>query len=267
MEFVKKPRYDIEDMKAIMRLLRSENGCPWDREQTHATIRNNLIEEAYEVIEAIDQCDSAMLREELGDLLLQIIFHSEMESEQSVFNFDDVVDEICQKLITRHPHVFADVSVKDSDEVLSNWTAIKQQQKGQNTYTQTLESVPRQLPAIMRADKVQSRAGKAGFCYPTVEMAMEDLESELDELKAAIAANDRENIEEELGDLLFSVVNVSRLLKYSGEEALTRSTDKFVQRFSLSEEIAREQGMSMPDTDLDTLNKLWAEAKRRIQEE
>ena len=165
MDFRVKDRYDINDMLAIMRILRSENGCPWDKEQTHKSIRKDFLEEVYEVVEAIDLEDTALLREELGDVLLQVVFHSRIEEENGSFDFGDVVNEVCQKLVTRHPHVFADVKAETSDEVLKNWNDIKQRTKGQETYYETLESVCTALPALMKAQKIGQRAARVEGSY------------------------------------------------------------------------------------------------------
>lgn len=261
MSFQFKDCYTIDDLKDIMHILRSDEGCPWDKEQTHQSIRNNFIEETYEVVEAIDKLDMTMLREELGDVLLQVIFHSHLEAEKCTFNFDDVVNDICVKLIARHPLVFSDTIVQSTEEVLSNWNAIKKEQKGHTTYAQTLDAVPRQLPALMRAKKIQERAKKAGFCYPSVEMALVDLKSEIVELEQAISNADKLNIEEEIGDILFSIVNVSRLLGNESEEALTKSSDKFINRFTFAENIAKEQEVDLKMADMDVLCQLWKQAK------
>ena len=267
MDFVFKDKYDLNDLKAIMKLLRGKDGCPWDRVQTHESIRKNFIEETYEAIEAIDKKDSALLREELGDVLLQIVFHSEMEEEAGRFSFDDVANDICQKLIVRHPHVFGETRVSGVDDVLTNWNAIKQKTKGQKTASETLESVPMQLPALMRSQKVQSRVAKAGFDYPDAAMAMDDLCEEVRELDEAMGKQDFENIAEELGDVLFSAVNVARLLNLDSEEVLTDSCNKFICRFKCVEKLAEKEGVSLKDSDIDTLNGLWKEAKKRIQGE
>lgn len=186
MEFKAKEKYSVSDLISIMALLRGEGGCPWDREQDHLTIRKNLIEEAYEVVEAIDAGDPEMLCEELGDLLLQVVFHSRISEEEGDFSIEEVADGICRKLIHRHPHIFSDVVVKDSGEVLENWDAIKKQEKGQKTASDTLHSVPKVLPALMRSQKVQKRAAKTGFDYPDALSALADLESEVAELREAL---------------------------------------------------------------------------------
>lgn len=261
MDFTFKKRYNIEDMLEIMRILRSENGCPWDREQDHHSIRKDFIEEVYEAVEAIDLEDTALLREELGDVLLQVVFHSRIEEEKGSFNFDDVVNEVCQKLVIRHPHVFGDVSVKSSDDVLKNWNNIKQETKGQETYTETLESVCSALPALMRAQKLGQRAKRAGLDFADAGSALDALESEIAELKAAIAENS--NVEEEIGDVLFSAVNVSRLCGYDAEEALTRSSDKFIDRFRKAEELTRFDGADMKSLNIDELDAYWQKAKKQ----
>lgn len=264
LDFEFKNNYNIFDLLKIMQILRSPNGCPWDKEQDHTSIRKNFIEETYEVCEAIDTGDMALLKEELGDVLLQVVFHSQMEDEKGVFNFDDVADGVCKKLILRHPHIFSDVSVSTSAEVLVNWENIKKQEKGQETATDTLLSVPKTLPALMRAAKVQSRAAKTGFDYPNVDDALADLSSELDELKQAIANCDKPNIAEEMGDLLFSCVNVARFLEQDAEEVLSFSTEKFISRFKIVEKLATEQDVDMKTASIDELNRLWKLAKQKM---
>lgn len=260
-DFTFKQKYTVEDLVAIMRLLRSENGCPWDKVQTHESIRKNLIEETYEAVEAIDRKDSHLLCEELGDVLMQVVFHAQIEAEKQVFDFSDVADGVCKKLIERHPHVFGDVQVDSAEEVLVNWDAIKSASKQRNTVTDKMLAVPRQLPALMRAEKVQGRASKVGFDWDSVDGAFEKLAEESAELKAAASEADKPHIEEELGDLLFSAVNVARFLKVDPEEALTRATDKFQNRFSVVESLADERGIDIQSASLETLDRLWDEAK------
>ena len=262
MDFKRKERYSVEDLLKIMEILRSENGCPWDREQTHQSIRKNMIEETYEVVEAIDRQDPVLLQEELGDVLLQVVFHSRMEEEAGRFSFDDVADGICKKLIERHPHIFGDVVAADAEQVLKNWDAIKKQQKGQDSYAQTLADVPNVLPALMRASKVQQRAARAGFDYENIQQALDDLKSELQELSSALKAGDSKNAGEELGDLLFAAVNVSRFLKLDGEETLTAATEKFIRRFTRVEELSAQKGVDMKTAGIDALNDLWKQAKQ-----
>ena len=263
MDFQFKDSYDIDDLLEIMAILRSEDGCVWDREQDHHSIRNNFIEETYEAVEAIDREDPVLLKEELGDVLLQVVFHARMEEEGGGFTFSDVCDGICKKLIYRHPHVFGNAVVKDSGQVLDNWDKLKKKEKHQATASSTLEGVSRALPALIRAAKVQKRAGKVGFEYPTVKDALGDLSSELQELEQAMACGDREGIEEEMGDVLFSAVNVSRLLGVDGEEALYRSTEKFIRRFSAMEQEAASREISLSDCTIDELNSFWRTAKEQ----
>lgn len=262
MSWQKKERYDMADLCEIMRMLRAEDGCPWDKVQTHESIRKNLIEETYEAVEAIDCKDMSMLREELGDVLLQVVFHSQMEEETGTFTFADVANDVCQKLVIRHPHIFGDIKADTVDEVLDNWNRIKQETKGQKTAAETLTAVPKQLPALMRSEKVQGRARKAGFDYPDADMAFGDLKSEINELADAMQEADETHIAEEIGDTLFAAVNVARLYGMDPEELLTRSCNKFIDRFTKVEQAAKEQGIDMKASDLDTLNALWKEAKK-----
>ncbi|MEE1066165.1 MAG: nucleoside triphosphate pyrophosphohydrolase [Acutalibacteraceae bacterium] len=261
-DFVFKEKYDVYDLVRVIKALRSEGGCPWDIEQTHESIRKNLIEETYETIEAINKGDAEMLREELGDVLMQVIFHAQIEDEKGVFNIDDVADENCRKMIERHPHVFGEVNVNSVDDVLTNWDAIKRKSKGQKTTSQAIDSIPRELPALMRADKVQSKAAKAGFDWSEVSGALDRLYEEIGELRDAITNGDKDEISDELGDVLFSAVNVSRFVKVDAEEALTASTDKFVSRFKTVEKLAQERGIDMKSSSLEVLDELWDEAKK-----
>ena len=261
MEFERKAHYTVADLCRIMQLLRSENGCPWDRVQTHESIRKNLIEETYEAVEAIDCKNSDMLKEELGDVLLQVVFHAQMEAEEGRFTFDDVADGICQKLIVRHPHIFSDTKADSADEVLDNWNRIKQETKGQKTATKTLNAVSRQLPALMRSEKVQSRARKAGFDYCDVQAAYAELRSEVDELNDAMLDGDLAHIAEEIGDTLFAAVNVARFYDMDPEELLTRSCDKFISRFAKVEVQAVAEQIELKQAEEETLGRLWNTAK------
>lgn len=258
-DFVQKDAYGIDDLLRIVSLLRAPGGCPWDGEQTHASLRRGLIEESCEVIEAINEESPAHLQEELGDVLLQVVFHADIEREAGRFTFDDVADGICKKLIFRHPHVFGDVAVSGSDQVLANWDALKREEKDQKTYTDTLTSVARSLPALWRAEKVQKKARKAGFDWDGVEGAVDKLSEELEELKEAIAQGS--NIQEELGDLLFAAVNVSRFVEADPEETLNGATEKFISRFAKMEALALAQGKDMAQMSLSELDKLWEAAK------
>lgn len=256
-DFKQKEKYDINDLLEIMRSLRAPGGCPWDAEQTHESIRKNLIEETYEVVEAIDKKDSGMLLEELGDLLMQVVFHAQMEDEKGVFNFDDVADGVCKKLIERHPHVFGEVEVSGVDDVLDNWDAIKRRKKGQKKGSEPMLSVPRELPALMRAAKIQQKASAVGFDWPDVSGAYDKIIEETQELRKAVKSGVQDDVSEELGDLLFSVVNVSRFLKCDAEEALTAASDKFINRFIRVEQLAKENGVDMEKASLEELDRLW----------
>ncbi|MBQ8762595.1 MAG: nucleoside triphosphate pyrophosphohydrolase [Clostridia bacterium] len=261
-DFERKDSYNIHDLVEIMRLLRAPGGCPWDAEQTHESIKKNLIEETYEVIEAINKSDNELLCEELGDLLMQVVFHACMENEKGVFDFDDVCDGVCKKLIERHPHVFGETMVSGVDDVLTNWDDIKRKTKGQKTTTQSMLSVPRELPALMRATKLQKKAADVGFDWSDVSGALDKLQEEINELRQAVENNDRTNMNEELGDVLFSAVNVSRFIKSDAEEALTAASDKFLSRFTTVEKLAGERGIDMNASELEELDKLWDEAKK-----
>ncbi len=257
-----KEKYNVSDLIDIVEILRSPGGCPWDREQDHKSIRRDFLEETYEVIEAINKDDKDLLLEELGDVLLQVVFHTQIEREKGTFELSDVADGICKKMIERHPHVFGDVSAETSEQVLENWDVIKKRTKQQKSQTESMLSIPREFPALMRADKVQKKASKVGFDWDSADGAFQKVSEELTELKEAYGEGNSEHIHEELGDLLFSVVNVSRFLHVDSEEALTNSTDKFIDRFSKVEKMALERGMDMKNTDLDTLDKLWDLAKK-----
>ena len=261
MDFKEKPKYGFQDLVEIMKMLRAPGGCPWDREQTHKSIRQNFIEETYEVIEAIDTEDRELLKEELGDVLLQVVFHSEMESEKGSFDINDVCDGICKKLIVRHPHIFSDVKADTTDEVLSNWDKIKMQTKSQKTQSDAMDSVSKSLPSLMRSEKLQKKAAKVGFDWPDVNGALQKVEEETQELQKAIEDGDKKGMEEELGDLLFSVVNVSRFLKVDSEEALYYACDKFTSRFKKVEALAKERGIDMESAPLSLLDSLWDEVK------
>ena len=264
-DFIKKEKYDIKDLLEIMRLLRAQDGCPGDAQQTHASIKKNLIEETYEVIEAIDKDDKELMTEELGDLLMQVVFHAQMEQELGNFDFGDVTDGVCKKLIERHPHVFGETQVSGVGDVLNNWDAIKRRSKGQKKGSEPMLSIPRELPALMRATKIQQKAATAGFDWDDVSGAQQKVLEEAGELSAAIAAGDKENISEELGDLLFSVVNVSRFVKCDAEEALTAASDKFISRFARVEELAKQRGIDMEYASLEKLDELWDEAKAEMK--
>lgn len=261
MNFEFKEKYSMQDLLNIMAILRSPEGCPWDREQTHKSIRSCFIEETYEVVEAIDSDNAELLKEELGDVLLQVLFHSQLEKEADHFDFSDVVDGIAKKMIIRHPHVFGNTVVNSSDEVLVNWDAIKKETKNQTTETEVLQSVSKALPALMRSAKVQHKAAKVGFDWPDISGALDKVTEETRELKEAIDYGSWEDRMEELGDLLFSVVNVSRFLKVEPEQALSFSCNKFILRFEKMEQLTKEREADMASMSLEQLDSLWDEAK------
>jgi tetrapyrrole methylase family protein/MazG family protein len=270
----------------IMAALRAQNGCPWDRKQTHESLKPYLLEETYEVLETIDQGDRAKLREELGDVLLQVIFHSQIAAEAGTFTIEDVLDILNEKLVRRHPHVFGTDSgaapLSNGEQVLSQWEVIKQAERNAAGNKQSaLEGVPKTLPALLRAYQVQARAARVGFDWPHNaagrSQIFEKVAEEIGELKEALAqagteeSSDRTDgqteIEAELGDILFSLVNLARFVKVNPEEALRRSTNRFVDRFHLVEAQATEKGSSLTDMTLAEMDLLWEEAKRRLQPE
>lgn len=267
MNFTKKEKYDFNDLVEIMKYLRAPNGCPWDRVQTHKSIRSNLIEETYEVIEAIDNDDSILLREELGDLLLQVIFHSEMAEEDNLFNIDDVIHDLCHKLVIRHPHVFEDVVANSSDDALKSWDNVKMATKAQKKQSEAMDSVSKALPSLMRAAKIQQKAAKVGFDWDNAAEPLDKIIEETNELKEAIKNGDSVNQAEELGDLLFSVVNVSRFIKVDSEKALYDACDKFTNRFRAMEQLAEERGIIIKDATLSELDSLWDEVKNTFLED
>lgn len=220
-DYTLKNRYNIGDLIEIMKILRAPGGCPWDAEQDHQSIKKNFIEETYEVVEAINKSDNELLLEELGDVLLQVVFHAVMEEEKGVFNFDDVADGICKKLIIRHPHVFSDVQVDGTDDVLTNWDAIKRQTKKQKSTSEAMSSVPRELPALMRSEKLQSKASKNGA---DIDNASDYVLSKANDVRKEVS-------EESIGKLLFAAVALARKHKIDPEDALTKVADKFLEDF------------------------------------
>lgn len=259
-----KDRYDINDLVDIVEILRKPGGCPWDMEQTHSSIRMDFIEEVYEAIEAIDKNDTELLREELGDVLLQVVFHTQIEREAGTFNLDDVCDEVCKKMIVRHPHVFGEVKVSDTGEVLNNWEAIKQETKGQTTYTETLESVAVSLPALLRAQKIGKRAGKSGMDFPDADSAVKNIYGELHELEEAAASGNADRIADEMGDVIFSCVNAARKLGVNSEEALTVAAEKFIRRFAAVEAKVHDMGKTMDDYTTEELDEIWKSIKHKV---
>ena len=260
-DFEKKDKYNFDDLLRIMEILRAPDGCMWDREQDHQSIRRNFIEETYEVCEAIDEQDTEHLKEELGDVLLQVVFHTQMEKEKGVFDIGDVADGICKKLIYRHPHIFGTVEVGSSEEILRNWDELKRKEKHQETDTSALESVAKSLPGLIRAEKLQKKAAKVGFDWENAQGALEKVEEELDEVKQAMAGNG--DPEEEIGDLLFAAVNVARHLKVDPEGAMEKTCNKFIRRFADMEQQAKEENKVLSDLPLAELDALWNRSKEK----
>ena len=256
---LEKKSYDIWDLVQIVRVLRSKDGCPWDKVQTHESIKKDLLEETYEVMEAIDCKSPEMMQEELGDVLLQVVFHTVLESEQSHFELEDVTNDVCRKLIVRHPHVFGDVNVDGVDDVLRNWDSIKMDTKGQETFTDTLKSVPKNFPALMRAQKLGKRAAKSGLDFEDGKQALESLKSEVAEAEAVL--DDKDRAAEELGDVLFSCVNVARKLGLDAEELLGQANEKFLKRFETVENETVKDGKSMSQMSPAELDEYWRRAK------
>lgn len=264
-DFQIKDKYNVEDFRKIIALLRSPGGCPWDAEQTHESIRRNVIEEAYELAAAIDSGDLENLREELGDLLMQVVFHCRIEEEKGNFDLDDVADTACQKLVFRHPHVFGNLVCENSDEVLKTWDEVKRIEKAQKTVTSTMEGVAETLPALWRAEKVQKKASVCGFEWPNVSYAMAKVREEVEELSEGIAAGDADNMEEELGDLLYAAVNVARHTGLDPEKALHRACEKAINRFRFMENTAAADGKKLEEMPLAEMEKYYQRARAEIE--
>lgn len=259
---MQKDKYEFKDLVEIMALLRSENGCPWDREQTHESLKKYLIEETYEVLEAVDLGDKEKLAEELGDLLLQIVFHAEIGKQGGIFDIDDVINKICLKMIRRHPHVFGSGSAGTPDEVVENWEAIKKREKGLKSYTGILKDVPSNLPALMRSYKVQQKAAQVGFDWDDIEDVFSKVDEEIQELRDVYNSKNVERITDELGDVFFALVNLSRFLKVQPEIALTGTVKKFIQRFEYIEQESIKAGKKLEKMSLPEMDELWNEAKK-----
>ncbi len=260
MNFTKKD-YTFEDLLVIMKVLRSENGCPWDREQDHESIKYSLLEEACEAMESLDQKNPDSFADELGDVLLQVVFHAQIGSENETFSIQDVLNHICKKLINRHTHIFGDDTSFNEADALDIWEKNKKAEKGLSTQTEIMRDVCSYLPALMRAEKVQKKAAKVGFDWDSLSGAMDKLQEEMTELDDASKEADPAHMEEELGDLLFSCVNVARFLKVNPEEALKKATDKFINRFEKVENAALAEGKNLSDMTLAEMDAIWDKIK------
>lgn len=262
LDFLCKESYDLRDFVALVSYLRSPNGCPWDQVQTHESIRRNFLEETYEACEAIDAGDLVHMREELGDVLMQVLFHTDIEREAGHFDIDDVADAACKKLVYRHPHVFR----RDEPDA-PDWDTMKQRERAQTTTAEAMDSVARSLPALWRCDKIQSKAAKTGFEWPDVHAALDKVDEETRELRVAVASGDTEAIGDELGDLLFAAVKVARFAGIDPEQAAHAACEKFIRRFSAMETAAANDGTALEQCTLAQMLTLWQQAKQTVSAE
>ena len=262
LDFLCKESYDLRDFAALITFLRSPDGCPWDQVQTHESIRRNFLEETYEACEAIDAGDLVHMREELGDVLMQVLFHTDIEREAGHFDIDDVADAACKKLVYRHPHVFR----RDEPDV-PDWDTIKQRERAQTTTAEAMDSVARSLPALWRCDKIQAKAAKTGFEWPDVHAALDKVDEETRELRAAVASGDTDAIGDELGDLLFAAVKVARFAGIDPEQAAHAACEKFIRRFSAMETAAANDGTALEQCTLAQMLSLWQQAKQTVSAE
>lgn len=253
--------YSFEQLLTIMRKLRAPGGCPWDAEQTHESLTRYLLEETYEVIEAIDEKSPHHLKEELGDLLLQPIFHAAIAEESGHFTIDDVISTLCEKMIRRHPHVFGDLDIKDSGQQIENWEKIKRLEKGVER-TSALSGVPDHLPALLKAHKIGEKASRVGFDWDHADQVFAKVLEELHEFEEAWAGGNPTRMEDELGDLLFAIANLGRFLSLNPEEALRKTITRFQKRFSFVEAELFRQGKTIQNATLDIMEELWDAAKR-----
>ena len=254
---------DFNDLLEIVEVLRGENGCPWDREQTHKSLEKALVEESYEVIDAIDRDDDNGLVEELGDVLLQVVFHASIGKEDGYFDINEIISGICHKMISRHPHVFGKSdNINTSKDVLVKWDELKKEEKGYNTLWEEMTGITKGLPSLLRAHKVQNKAKKAGFDFEDIISAIDKLKEEIQEVINVYNTKNMDKIKDEVGDLLFSCVNVARLLNVDEELALNSTIDKFIKRFSYIEKSIKDKELDFQDANLDEMNKLWEESKK-----
>ncbi|HRX41387.1 MAG TPA: nucleoside triphosphate pyrophosphohydrolase [Clostridia bacterium] len=254
-------KYTFDDLIEIMAKLRGPDGCPWDREQTHESLKRHMLEETYEALEAIEAGDDEMMKEELGDVLLQIVFHGRIGEEDGRFDTSDIVDGICRKLIERHTHVFGEDIAKDPEAVLKNWDRIKNKSKGLQSHTEKINAIPKTYPALLRSLKIQEKAAKAGFDWDDPEGAIDKTMEEIGEFMEACRKRDRQSIKDEMGDLLFSLVNVCRFMDIEPEITLQETSDRFTRRFAYIEENVKKTGRKMEDMTLAELDRFWDMAK------
>lgn len=259
-------KYTLDDLVQVIRILRGENGCPWDRVQTHESIRQDMLEEAYEAADAIDKGNMENLCEELGDVLMQVVFHAEIEAEKGGFTIEDVIRGICEKMVYRHPHVFGngEVQADTAEQVLVNWEELKKKEKHTETQTEVMKNVPDALPALIRARKVQKKAADVGFDFPDALGAIQKVYEEIQELEESVKLENGTE-EEEFGDILFALVNISRFLKINPEFALTKAIKKFINRFEYIEKSALLQGKDLSSMTLEEMDLLWDEAKTKLR--
>lgn len=257
LDFLCKESYDLRDFVALVSYLRSPNGCPWDQVQTHESIRRNFLEETYEACEAIDAGDLVHMREELGDVLMQVLFHTDIEREAGHFDIDDVADAACKKLIYRHPHVFR----RDEPDA-PDWDTIKQRERAQTTTAEAMDSVARSLPALWRCEKIQAKAARTGFEWPDADAALDKVAEETQELREAVASGDADAVTEELGDLLFAAVKVARFAGIDPEQAAHAACEKFIRRFAAMEAAAADSGVPLEQRTLAQMQPLWQQAKQ-----
>ena len=257
LDFLCKESYDLRDFVALITFLRSPDGCPWDQVQTHESIRRNFLEETYEACEAIDAGDTAHLKEELGDVLMQVLFHTDIERAAGHFDIDDVADAACKKLVYRHPHVFR----RDEPDA-PDWDTIKQRERAQTTTAEAMDSVARSLPALWRCEKIQAKAAKTGFEWPDTDAALDKVEEETRELREAVASCNADAVAEELGDLLFAAVKVARFAGVDPEQAAHAACEKFIRRFAAMEAAAADSGVPLEQRTLAQMQPLWQQAKQ-----
>ena len=257
----KKAGEKFSDLLELMAELRGENGCPWDREQTHQTLKSFLLEETHELLDALAGNDPSKVAEELSDLLHQIVFHCQIGAENGTFTANQVISNLAAKLIRRHPHVFGGDALPDANAVTKRWAQIKAQENLGGTANSALGSLPKSMPALARAQTVSERAARVGFDWPKIDPAWQKVEEELSELKAACASGDHQRTGEELGDVFFSLVNLARFLGVQAEEVASQTTDKFIERFNYLEDQLRQAGKSPNQSSLEEMDRLWDEAK------